>query len=216
MSALTTGAELKEVLAKCQGTLTSLTAQRDYAIKDISAKRREQAQREHRQALMQEVNAFFSGVIEHQVSEVKAQIEELVNSGLATIFEYPISIRIDSAYKNNKTVFNIVIAKDELEGAQEAHGGGVLAIIAFLFRVVVNAVTGKAKFMMFDESLTYVSAKYQEPLSAFIAKLCEDLGYTIVLISHQPLLNTYAHRAYNVERNAQGFAKFKETKANEG
>lgn len=155
--------------------------------------------------LLQEVNKFFADTISHKIVDTKIALENLVNQGLSYVFGDSIKIEIQSVFKNNKTQFALSVVKDKVnKGRAEDFGGGVLAVIAFLLKVSAVIITKTERFMIFDESLTFVSVEYQEPLSKFISKLCEQMGFDIVLISHQPKLSTFADVVYNATPSSSG------------
>lgn len=160
--------------------------------------------------VLNEVNKFFTDGIDSKIRKVKHQIEDIINQGLTYIYkDDSIKVNVDTVFKNNKTQFTIAIKDSKVESTnlEDSFGGGVLATVAFLFKVVVNILSKNEKFMVFDESLTFVSKHYQENLSSFIKKLCQDLDMTIVLVSHQPLLHSQADIVYEAQKegNATNF-----------
>jgi len=160
--------------------------------------------------VLNEVNKFFTDGIDTKIRKVKHQIEDIINQGLTYIYkDDSIKVSVDTVFKNNKTQFTIAIKDSKVESTnlEDSFGGGVLATVAFLFKVVVNILSKNEKFMVFDESLTFVSKHYQENLSSFIKKLCQDLDMTIVLVSHQPLLHSQADIVYEAQKedNATNF-----------
>ena len=160
--------------------------------------------------VLNEVNKFFTDGIDSKIRKVKHQIEDIINQGLTYIYkDDSIKVSVDTVFKNNKTQFTIAIKDSKVESTnlEDSFGGGVLATVAFLFKVVVNILSKNEKFMVFDESLTFVSKHYQENLSSFTKKLCQDLDMTIVLVSHQPLLHSQADIVYEAQKedNATNF-----------
>ena len=81
-----------------------------------------------------------------------------------------------------------------------------MALISFLFRIVVIAILNKPRLIMLDETLSAVSIEYQEKLSTFIKQIADDMGFTIIIISHQPTLAEKCNLQYIVSK-AQGFSK---------
>lgn len=149
------------------------------------------------QQVLEQVNAFLASQIQVKVGETKHQLESLVNQGLDYIFGTGIRLQIDSAFKNNKTQFSLNITKDGLnEGRMDSFGGGVLAVIAVLLRVCAIIITKTERFIFFDESTNFVSAQYQPLLGNFLKQICNQLGFTIVLISHQETINKSADITY--------------------
>lgn len=166
--------------------------------------------------LLDEVNIFFAEQIKHKVSDIKFQIESLVNQGLDYIFNENIKIRIDSAFKNNKTVFSLKIVKDNLnEGITESFGGGVLAVVSCLLKISSIIITKTERLLVMDESLAYVSIEYQEKLSKFLQQICKQMNFTIILVTHQPLMAKHSDTIYRAEGNPHLGIKFKHITAEE-
>ena len=151
------------------------------------------------QHLLEKVNEFFTTQISTKIDDVKNKLESLVNQGLSFIFsDYDIKISIVANHKNNKTQFSLDIIQGKTIGRQDMYGGGVLAIIALLLKLSCIVITGTARFVIFDESLAFVSIEYQERVSLFLKELARELGFEIILIAHQPRLSTHANTIYEV------------------
>lgn len=160
---------------------------------------------ESRLVLLEGVNTFFTDHITKRVLSVRNRIEDIINRGLLFIYkDSPIKITIEPVFKFNKTQFLIKISNDgvESDNLRSCFGGGVLAIVSFLFKCVINVLYKNEKFMVFDESLNFVSKHYQESLSLFIREFCEEMDVTIVLITHQPLVAESAHTVYEAYRSS--------------
>lgn len=161
-------------------------------------KRKLDAEKEHKTLL--EVRGFFSSYLDVMTVERITVIEETVNYGLLFVFGYPITIKIQKQYKNNKTFFNMVINHGEISGSAESYGGSVVAIVAFLFKFVILTKFKFMKFIVLDESLNFVSWHFQERVSMLLRELAEKFDVDIMLISHQPLLNTRAHFIHSLDK----------------
>lgn len=151
---------------------------------------------------------FFNKTIELKVDEVSSKIEDIINKGLAYIYGADYRFKLHKSIKRNKTTFSFELCNIEsgVAGFEETHGGGIMSLISFLFRIVVIAILNKPRLIMLDETLSAVSIEYQEKLSNFIKQIADDMGFTIVVISHQPTLAEKSHIQYVVSK-AQGFSK---------
>lgn len=151
---------------------------------------------------------FFNKTIELKVDEVSSKIEDIINKGLAYIYGADYRFKLHKSIKRNKTTFSFELCNIEsgVAGFEETHGGGIMALISFLFRIVVIAILNKPRLIMLDETLSAVSIEYQEKLSNFIKQIADDMGFTIVVISHQPTLAEKSHIQYIVSK-VQGFSK---------
>ena len=193
-----------EKLAQAKKELTKEVAKQELAISVSKSKLEDiNLKIEHIDSeleLTKQANQVLSNLVSVRINTVKGSIESIINEGLALIFDEPITVEIQESVKRGKTEFAMVIKKQDFEGGSESFGGGVLSVIAFLLKVVTNLISKKARIQVYDESLTFVSVQYQERLGMFIRKLCDDLDYTIVLISHQPVLSSMAHMQYNTTK----------------
>lgn len=162
--------------------------------------------------ILDEVNLFFTGKIAQKIDSVKHKIENIINNGLSYIFkDEDIRIVVNTTFKHNKTVFSLAIQDNDSESSalSESCGGGLVAIVSFLFKVVINILYKNERFMVFDESLNFVSKQYQIPLSEFLKKLCSDMKTTIVLVTHQPLVAHSANCVYEAYPSKEGHTLFK-------
>lgn len=166
---------------------------------DTEKLKQELAQSNTETHILEQVNVFLASQIQEKVGETKYKLESLVNQGLDYVFDSGVKIQIESAFKNNKTVFTLNIVKDGLnDGRANSFGGGVLAVVAVLLRVSAILITGTQRFIFLDESTNFVSAQYQPKLSHFLKQVCKQLDFTIILISHQEAINKAADIVYMV------------------
>lgn len=161
------------------------------------------------QRLMSEVSVldscatFFNKTIELKVDEVSTKIEDIINKGLAYIYSADYKFKLNKSIKRNKTTFSFELINIEtgVSGFSETYGGGIMALISFLFRIVVLAILNKPRLIMLDETLSAVSIEYQEKLSTFIKQIADDMGFTIIIISHQPTLAEKCNLQYIISKS---------------
>jgi len=75
-------------------------------------------------------------------------------------------------------------------------GGGIVNIESFLLRIITLFQTKLAPFLFLDESFSHLSSEYVENCSLLLSTLCEKLGLTVFLITHQELMLTHANKVY--------------------
>lgn len=201
---------LRDRLNHYQTRLTQVRARVDILNQELDSLHKRKQATEESLAILEQVNLFLASAVKDKINSTKHQLESLVNQGLQYIFNEDIRIEIASDFKNNKTIFSLKVLKGNLNsGRTEDFGGGVLAVIAFLLKVSATLITKTERLLVFDESLTFVSAEYQEALSQFIHQICQQLGFTIILIAHQPLLAKHADTIYQVQGTPQEGISFK-------
>lgn len=159
-------------------------------------------------AVLDSCATFFNKTIELKVDEVSTKIEDIINKGLAYIYSADYKFKLHKSIKRNKTTFSFELINIEtgVSGFSETYGGGIMALISFLFRIVVIAILNKPRLIMLDETLSAVSIEYQEKLSTFIKQIADDMGFTIIIISHQPTLAEKCNLQYIVSKSG-GFSK---------
>ena len=79
------------------------------------------------------------------------------------------------------------------------NGGGVMAFISILFKILVGYIYSKNKFYIFDESLSEVSELYMPRMGQFLQKFCNKHDFTIILITHTPIIAEYADLIYKLD-----------------
>jgi DNA repair exonuclease SbcCD ATPase subunit len=144
-----------------------------------------------------------STILENYLSSVSKSVsgtlESLMRSAL-NVFNMDIDVRLE--YKEGaQGGYRPVISQNGVTGGVTSFGGGVLSLISFIMLVSSVVLKEKRRLLILDETFSAVSAEYQEPLSNFISQLCKDFGFTIIVVSHQPALNTHASTSYVVSSN---------------
>ncbi|EJF06161.1 hypothetical protein ThvES_00017680 [Thiovulum sp. ES] len=160
-------------------------------------------------SLLVKTSEFFYTTIETRVTSLSHKIEHIINSGLSYIYGESFNLKIQSRKRGKRQEFFIELTKNGVTGLSEKHGGGVLAVVSLLFKIVFISILKHNKLSIFDESLSFVSKEYQLRLSEFLNKLSKDMGLSIVVISHQPLLSEYATKVYVSQKDRNNHTKFK-------
>ena len=105
--------------------------------------------------------------------------EELANSAIKSIFGFDYTIEYD--LESNRFVLNKGEYSTDLS---EAEGGGIITVISFVFLVYLIVKLGKRRLIYFDEAFTQISDAYFPQFIGFVNSLCDDLGFDILLVSH--------------------------------
>lgn len=112
------------------------------------------------------------------------QCEELANSAIESIFGFTYKVEYDAEdgrFTLNHGEFSTDLA--------EAEGGGMLAVISFVFQVYLLIKMGRRKFLAYDEAFTQISNEYFPNFISFVNKLCVDLDIDILLVTHDTRLD---------------------------
>ena len=206
---------MQNIIAQFNKTYDRVQAKKEVLNGMVDEKSKRLAELEYEAKLARDCSMILTKIVGERTETLKSKIEGIVNEGLKAVFDDDIHIKILSAVKRNKTEYHIDIVHNGIVGTQESFGGGVLAIISLCLRVIAIIICGRDRILFLDESLAFVSEAYQPKLSFFISKLCKNLEFNIVLISHQPKMSMYADKIYEAYQGKQG-TEFKKIEPERG
>lgn len=108
-----------------------------------------------------------------------SKAEKLANSAIQTIFDFPAKLK----YSEEDGRF-LVETPDGEADLQEGSGGGLQAVVSFVFQVFLLMKEGGRLFIALDEAFTQLDDVALERFVEFLNRLCDDLRMDIILISH--------------------------------
>lgn len=136
------------------------------------------------------------------------RVQELVSFALKTVFfdrDYTFKIVVSDRGSAKQAEFFLIERIDDLfikSPLKDSVGGGVLSVIGFTLQVFYIQHLGASPTLFLDESFSQLSSQYIEGLMEFIRILCEEQGFRVVLISHDPRIIEYADQKIYIERGA--------------
>ena len=148
--------------------------------------------------LLDDAIDIVNKAVEKKIGNDKEFIESIVNSGLQFVFEGDIRFEMVHSLFGGKNVWEYKIEYDGVSGGIDSFGGGVMAVISFLLRVVINVKLGN-KFMIIDESLNHLSSVYHNKMSKLINLLSHKFDMDIVMITHQNGLMEFCDKVFYLE-----------------
>lgn len=152
--------------------------------------------------LMKMSSSIFQELVDIVSTKNIKRIETLVNTALATIFfDQVIEFRIKQDVKRNINVYKILLIKEGVEGSKDSYGGGPIAVVAFILKILCNILAGGYPLIVLDESLAFLSEKYIPNTSKFIKELSESFDLPVVLVTHQPLFSEFSDFTYQVKKS---------------
>jgi hypothetical protein len=132
------------------------------------------------------------------------KLQELLTYGMRTIFDdRDYSIEIDIADRGDmKTAELFLVEKKDGEirkcKLRDSVGGGVQTVVSFILRVYFMLVLGLRRFVILDESLSQLSDVYVEGLFKFIRQCTDDLGFSVLWVTHDVRFTSYATSIYRM------------------
>jgi DNA repair exonuclease SbcCD ATPase subunit len=149
--------------------------------------------------ILDKVANLFKHLLDVLLDKKKKDIEQLVTYGLKTVVDdqdLKFHIDIEPKYNSIYTTF-----RTEHVGVMDGNvldnfGGGIVNIQSFLLRIITLFQTKLSPYLILDESFSNLSEDYVENCSHLLKSLCDQLGLTILLVTHQPLMLSHADKVY--------------------
>jgi DNA repair exonuclease SbcCD ATPase subunit len=145
------------------------------------------------------------GLIDRCIQIISAngigKIESIVSDGLRRVFNDPtLTLVVEKKSQARGNVYRLLVQKDggEPYDPMNSYGGGVVNVIALLLRLILIKRFKLAKLIVLDEQFNNVSAEYLPTVSALLKTLTDKHGYTILAVTHQPILADAADSVYQV------------------
>ncbi len=145
---------------------------------------------------------------------VRTKIEALVTHGIQTVFGPDYDFRIEQKLSRNSVTFEYKIRhlfKGEVHESdlRGYHGGGLVALVGFLLRVVMVLFTRPArrKVIFLDETMAALDGEKRAPFARLLVTLADQLDMQFVLITHSIEYTTDADTSYEVVPNGDGTSR---------
>lgn len=131
------------------------------------------------------------------------KLEAMLSKGLATIFEdrgYRVEIEVDDRGKDK--VARVWVLEETEEGTRrtllQSNGFGVQAMASLILRVFFIMHFKCRRILIMDESLTQISTEYLDGLFAFLRTLIDNMGFTVLGVTHDPRFLPYADAVFEM------------------
>ncbi len=182
-------------LIKTRKKVNSLLSDLKVAKRACREERRKLAEAKEHLTFVEEAQQAVQLVAKEIQQHVHKQIANVVKECLDLIFVnegYGFKIRFDK--KRNRTEAVLILTKNEHEiiDPLNADSGGVCEISALPLRVacLIMSKPKLRRLLVLDEPFKSLSAEYWERTRMLINKLSEDFGIQIIMVTHNPYLQT--------------------------
>jgi len=149
------------------------------------------------------------GLIDRCIQIISAngigKIESIVSGGLQMVFgDKTMGLVLNKKDGARGSSYELLMRHGDFIGKpMDSFGGGPVNVISFLLRVVMVKRFKLAKFLALDEAFNNVSEGHLGLVSEMLQKLCHDHGFTILAVTHQPVLARAADRVYRITDEEQ-------------
>ena len=143
------------------------------------------------------------GVLDRAIQIISSngigKVETLVSDGLKLIFNSDYKFIIERKEGTKGESYRIMLEKDGFTASPIGTvGGGIINVISFLLRVIMIQRFKLSKLIVLDESFNNISKDHIDLVSEMVKTLCDDYGYTVLLVTHQPQFASHADRIFKV------------------
>ena len=165
----------------------------------ISRKDKECAWAKERLTHLHIAEKILQDVVEKVSKQNLLKIEAFVNRALSLIFtDLNLSFKIGQEVKRGNNVYSFEICKDDIRGSINSFGGGVVAVIAVVLKILFNIVTRRFPILVLDETLSFLAVNYIPAMSEFLKTLSKEFNLPILLVTHQKEFAVSADNCYEV------------------
>jgi DNA repair exonuclease SbcCD ATPase subunit len=150
------------------------------------------------------VTGLLNSLGEEKQMRAQQTIESLVTRGLQTIFDDSLSFHILQTVRAKQANVEFIVRSTLSDTVVdtpilEARGGGLVATIGFLLRVVVMLLRDGQRtenVLVLDEAFAHVSDEYVPGVAQFLREIVDKTGIQVFMVTHQAEFAEYADKVY--------------------
>ena len=158
--------------------------------------------------LLEQAQAFLQKVAQDTQSQLKFQIEDIVNLALETCFPNEYEFQLQFNIARGKTDAELVFLSQKTGrpiDPMNASGCGTLDVTCFALRLACYALqVGIDNVIILDEPMKFVSKDLLNSVSEFMKELSIKLGIQIIMVTHENQFIDVADRIFSVRKNSNG------------
>lgn len=158
--------------------------------------------------LLEQAQAFLQKVAQDTQSQLKFQIEDIVNLALETCFPNEYEFQLQFNIARGKTDAELVFLSQKTGrpiDPMNASGGGVVDLTAFSLRIASYALEqGVDNVIILDEPFRFISRDLQARAGEILKSLSTKLGLQIVMVTHIGQMIDVADKVFEVKKNSDG------------
>ena len=163
--------------------------------RDVNEKKRDLQRHEKAREIIREV-----GLKTQQ--QLSFHISDITSLALEAVFADPYKLVVDFVQRRNKTECDLYFDRDgnRMEPLL-ASGGGAVDVASFALRIASWSMQRpkSRNVIILDEPLRFLSANHQEQASQMIKEVSEKLGIQFIIITHEPILASYADKVFETK-----------------
>lgn len=143
-------------------------------------------------------------VVERVSKDNLEKVESFVNRALTLIFpDLSLSFKIEQDVKRGNNTYSFAVYQGSIKGSIHSFGGGVIAVIAVVLKILFNIITKRFPLLALDETLSFLAVNYIPAMSDFLKTVSKEFGIPIILVTHQPQFASAADFCYIIDKAEQ-------------
>lgn len=158
--------------------------------------------------LLEQAQAFLQKIAQDTQSQLKFQIEDIVNLALETCFPNEYVFQLQFTIARGKTDAELVFLSQKTNrpiDPMNASGGGVVDLTSFALRIASYALEqGIDNVIILDEPFRFISRDLQVRAGEILKTLSEKLGLQILMVTHIGEMIDIADKVFEVKKNSDG------------
>ena len=158
--------------------------------------------------LLEQAQAFLQKVAQDTQSQLKFQIEDIVNLALETCFPNEYEFQLQFNIARGKTDAELVFLSQKTgrpTDPMNASGGGVVDLTAFALRIASYALEqGVDNVIILDEPFRFISRDLQARAGEILKSLSTKLGLQIIFVTHVPEFVDISDKVFEVKKDKDG------------
>ena len=150
-------------------------------------------------SLLLKSKPYIDDVIQRFSEDMLKILEDLLSYSVSKIFydrDYSISINVSEKRAQKCAELFLVEDGTYYPLSNSCVSGGVLTVIGFLFQIFFVANLNTDNIIFLDEQLSCISSQYVDNFFSLVAELAENLGLSLVLVSHDERFVKFATNIY--------------------
>lgn len=133
--------------------------------------------------------------------QLQYHISDITSLALEAVFEDPYVLIVEFIERRNRTECDLYFERnDERVDPLTASGGGAVDIASFALRIASWTMMEprSRSTIILDEPLKNLDKEHQEKGSQMLKEISEKLGIQFIIVTHEPVLTSYADKVFEV------------------
>ena len=186
--------DIRTVLERRKGEANKIQQQITKVGISLKENKRDLIRHEQAREVIREVGLKIQQQLQYHISDITTM-------ALDAVFPDPYEMVVEFVQRRNKTECDLYFERDGMRADPlTASGGGAVDVAAFALRIAswsMRRPRSRATIIL-DEPLRFLSANLQEQASAMLKEVSKRLGIQFIIVTHEPVLTSYADRVFEV------------------